>query len=390
MLQPAPALCIRGQWLAFQSEMMNSKTDPMQSWTFSVADIQKLQWPDDLAGQESSDFALSVRRGKVNSEIVPEGDGAAKYVSAEDFAKWLDANNVKPSPRSLEWLQKRHVPWPQNAESSSAVIPEDGWLFHSRFGYQATASGLCLVRLEELVHFVAKEWNKPLHRATFIALDPFVKDDGVLGDKWLYVLDAHGGYAQKLIATDGRAPRDIKGLDKLPGLDDYTGGHRAKAKDVVRATGEYWIEHGLPKGDAVTFDRRLAIPIENAHELWGWGQVAEPVQQSLPESIAVSASIAPMPRIHAVEAPKAPTEYERLIAYRKDNPADWPADHQRIIHDRYMAGKNGTESRITHLAMGESLGVEKQRIGQIIKEYKTTNRQQDTASKATFWPGLGR
>lgn len=190
--------------------------------------------------------------------------------------------------------------------SPEHLTPEDGWAPNSEYGYMAferTKAGR-LVSLKALVHWLMDNQAMPCSMAVDAVCDKLQDPRAI---SWLYLV-APGKLARELTDKDDFAWSPvIVGHDPNPDPAD------CGVAGALTHMREYWGESASPSAcnyiGAESLDP-LAMRMDVAHALWGWGAVASEVV-CLPSELA---------------------DWAALVAYRRANPgSDWGLGNQVAV-----------------------------------------------------------
>lgn len=185
----------------------------------------------------------------------------------------------------------------------ASFTPAPGWRLDAAQGYMAfdgTDAGR-LVLLRDLVQWRIQ--SKPCPPR--VAVEDVIADlSATWATQWLYQVTP-GDYACPLRAGDCFS--DVRGFWEQFAEDDAE--KRRGLLGLLYAMREHWGADGLPDADQVQRKglqalERVAIRMDVAHALWGWGTIAAPVVLSLVPSearvatVPASAGKVPMKALH--------------------------------------------------------------------------------------------
>jgi hypothetical protein len=245
---------------------------------------------------------------------------------------------------------------------TQTITPPDGWGVHSAFGVLKTNTGKKLARLEEVHAWQMQRHGIPSASAAARVFGVFISDAAsALGMKHgadkvrelLHITDL-AEYPDSLGSISGRLF-----VDEVADMMPYVPHHRfgegtpeALIYSLGVLAGEVWAGHRgdvdlnhrlagfCSEGDFPSMAQsrgilgRLAVPFAAAHELWGWGSVAEVHIEVVARSIT-EAEV---------------SDIDSLIRYRNQfaiipvqQRPTWPSAHVEIARAAVAAhGRGGT------------------------------------------------
>lgn len=203
-------------------------------------------------------------------------DVTTHHITAKAFAAWLAANEFEPSRLVSAWFKAQAV----NTDSRPIAPPAD-WKAQSPHGLQRldTTDAGRLVRLADLVQWLMDTRELPCKTAVEEVCSALEQRPSAAAG-WLYLL-TENGYAKLLtpehsffylpiVAVDGAYPAGEAADKGLAGaikhMREYWG------LSPAPGTGKRMGQHVLDP---------LAIRIDAAHLLWGYGRRVEAIEQPL-------------------------------------------------------------------------------------------------------------
>lgn len=244
-------------------------------------------WPpkgwDSWAGFETE----SARRKRLGYlTVTQKKEVTHTHITAEAFAAWLAANEIEPSRHVAAWFKAMAV----NTDHRR-IEPPAGWKAHTDHGLQKfedTNAGR-LVRLADLVQWLMDTEELPC-KAAVEEVCSTLEQRPIAAAGWLYLLQRND-FAVPLTPSHSFywLPRNAPPDDNP---DDPADNGLAGAINNMRG---YWTDCNSP--DACKFDRAnglapLAIRLDVAHLLWGYGRrvdVAEQTQAAAPAELVKEA-----------------------------------------------------------------------------------------------------
>ena len=270
------------------------------------------------------------------------------------------------------------------------VSPPDGWVPNCKYGLQRaddSPRGL-LVRLEEVAVWLAQ--SKPRDDVIRELFSPLIVDDGIEA-RALYVLNARG-YAQPLIVGDAPNQKMIGFWQDLPFVDRATLPEYV-ARDIAeewcdawpgladpRTDSDWWHElvirnnlertrrfkqdePALTEGAGFDTETRLAkmhrlgklaIRLEQANALWGYGDVFNSAQES--------------------EAGNLPIERQKSLKWTDDRLAKLLSDFEATPGKTLMARR---------AVLAKTMGMSAANVKKYLAKAKCTSE-----ARGTLWRGL--
>lgn len=245
------------------------------------------------------------------------------HITAEAFAAWLAANELEPSRHVTAWFKAMSV----NTDRRP-IEPPAGWKAQSPHGLQRidnTDAGR-LVRLADLVQWLMDTEELPCKAAVEVVCSVLEQRSSAAAG-WLYLL-TEADYARPLPADHSFCwvPDPLSFWDTAPPVADADKG----LAGAIKYMRQYW--GGSPAPGAGTWMGRhvldpLAVRLNVAHLLWGYGRRVELAEQTL--------AAAP-----ADPVGKAPAEKPRVLkksALVQELQGEWPT----IGEDLSEASRNG-------------------------------------------------
>lgn len=282
------------------------------------------------------------------------------------------------------------------------IEPEIGFQVVGPYGSQRCGEGVNerLLRLDEALHWMMHKKELPKDKSIYAVFSPLIQwdeADSKYRRQVLYVLN-HEGYAYTLSLGDKLNPAavDIWGdmpfsyshtysmgtvreiaetwRDSWPGYVEnadsfYRAGwvnyckamkKLAKASELPRLweskyREDYFINLDDWKERCKRFVRslsRLAVPVSVAHELWGWGSVAQP-------DVLPSATAAPvMEAQDVIDWPSLVQNHKALFT----SPGAWPTHWRRIALEFHEFGHGARRGATTKKQMAGALGVSRDTV----------------------------
>lgn len=218
----------------------------------------------------SRDFlgvTITVRPLTEKISLGPPAARAVYSVAPEAFLDWLKANKQMPSEHISAWVEARRTP---------VICPPKGWEVQSKYGLlrcDATPDGR-LVSLADLVQWLMKEKELPIAAAVERVCEALGTNGA--GD-WLYLLD-ESGYAKQLLPSHSFAYSPAQSFWETPTSPEHDD---CGIDGVTKHMRRYWAKSPAPGSDDVGGQQALepvAIRINKAHELWGYGRPVEDAQ----------------------------------------------------------------------------------------------------------------
>ncbi len=301
------------------------------------------------------------------------------HIEAVAFAEWLHKQGEEPSQHIAHWFKVRGVtrlhPIEATATSASNVVslrepapaiePEAGWTKATKEGEHLVAEhgdgDRRLVQLSTLFRWVVDRSDAPpsvaLERALALVAD--------IPTGALYLLQKEGWPAT---FTEGQA---LPGFSEsgyvdleAPAAPSYGHGMKSlidlmhevwvdtQGGNINADVGGSWLDH-LP--GAHEYLCRLAVPIQVAHRLWGWGRLEAPAVDAVAKP-----SAAPLAK---------PTTWASLVAWpvRKEAGFVWTDDFCGIVAKEKQRRKLLSHTCIAE-AMGKELGCSSKWINELIQK----------------------
>lgn len=267
----------------------------------------------------------------------------------------------------------------------ASFTPAPGWRIDDARGYMAfdrTATGR-LVLLRDVVLWLSQSKSCPLRLAVADVVKELAETWAM---SWLYLV-APGDYARPLRTDDcfdsGQAI--VIRYFSHPEPPAYSMG----LLGLLYAMREHWGADGLPDADQVQRKglqalERVAIRMDVAHALWGWGTVAAPA------AVADTAPAAPP----AVLVPDDVKDFETLVRYRQQflhlepqKRPKWLPEHIEIALAEVQArGRGGKAAVAKELGYPTASGLNSVFVGAAERAERDAERAQASA----FSKGLGQ
>lgn len=239
--------------------------------------------------------------------------------------------------------------------SPEQLIPAAGWALkgeHGHMAFETTKAGR-LVSLKALVHCLMDSQEMPCTMAVDAVCD---KLQDPRAASWLYLV-AHGKLAQPLAGDDDFSYLPVVTWDKRPSdpKDCGVAGALAHMRDLWGASASpsecnYMGAHTLDP---------LAIRMDVAHALWGWGSVgtAEAVAPA-PAPVPVVAIADPLGALDADLRAAFEAVYKRRAAFKdvKNGAREpWPDDDVETVRKvREALGRSGAKTMAPLLCMADN------------------------------------
>ena len=311
---------------------------------------------------------------------------------------------------------------PQAPAPVVKIEPYEGWTPNTKYGLQRaddTDAGR-LVRLEEVATWLAQKW--PRDRVINELFGPLIDGDGVEAGG-LYVLRASGapvplikggapnpaadGFWQYLPFVDSRTlpeyvARDLAGAwdEAWPGLSDPDTDKEWQAQRAIKANRDrnrlaklFPDEDPMALVPRTAFDSeglalkmarlaKLAIPLVQAHALWGYGRVVAPAAEV----------------VSLVVVPKAvPTfplaDFDALVAYRLANKGKpWAPGNQIALAVAAVEQQktSGLEQSAAYQAVAEKWGSDRQTLEKALTRIRKKKTAHSFPSAGQLAAGIGK
>lgn len=255
------------------------------------------------------------------------------HIKAEAFAAWLAANEIEPSRLIAAWFKAQAV----NTDSLPIAPPAE-WKAQSPHGLQRldTTDAGRLVRLADLVQWLMDTRELPCKTAVEQVCSTLEQRPSAAAG-WLCLL-TESGYAKPVTNEDSFfwVADPLSFWETPPQVPDADKGMAGAIKHMR----EYWGQSPAP-GTGKRMGQHvldpLAIRIDAAHLLWGYGRRVEAIEQTQAAAPAALVVAAPAEKRRVLKKNALIAELER----------DWCT----IDADLNEASRNGL-SKAAHTAKG--------------------------------------
>lgn len=286
-----------------------------------------------------------------------------------------------------------------NKVPSQQVRPLEGWTVQTAYGTLKTHAGVELVRLEEVHTWMCGE-GKPAGYAVYEIFSPFYMAClSAVEDRETSALDLPGklhvlnalAYPSGLMFGAAQNKQEAvnvfaTGFPELGhvrfsegsmgsliysiaegakrvwhGAADLSTDHLAAWKDRRERESASTYEIKWPKDDDLRkLLGRVAVPIETAYELWGWGSVVE---------------VIPL-RDVSKGGSAEPTNWKDLVAFRKQHPtSEWTTKQKEIVATEATRRKAAPGAKGVAVSMAGELGITVSRFNELIRTKKDSNKR---------------
>lgn len=243
------------------------------------------------------------------------------YITAEAFATWLVANEIEPSRHVAAWFKAMGVDTDRRP-----IDPPAWWKARSPHGFQRLDGSDAgrLVRLADLVQWLMDARELPCKAAVDAVCSVFEQRPSAAAG-WLYLL-TEADYARPLPADHSFFYLPI--LPHPPGQVADMG-----LVGAIKCMRQYWGESTAPGAGNWTGQHvldPLAVRLDMAHMLWGFGRRVDVADQTRAAGSAVPAEL-------AEEWPAEKRRVYKRKALVQELQGEWPT----IDQDLSEASRNG-------------------------------------------------